>query len=418
MRSADVRMVERMRIGVDGQALVGRIPTGFGIYARLLERALDELQAEGALSYHIFKPRSEDKPLRTVKDRLIWERWRLPARIQAETRARGLDIFHSPCLGAPFPARVPIVVTIHDLIQIRHPPRGVAARYYFCGIVPAGWKRASLILCDSDTVKKEVLEYLRIPQDRVQVIYLYSRFEQKKTIGDWKDRGGLDLEVGAEIMKTTEDAREDANWARTKDAVFNLLLVGSIEPRKNFQLALEALSKLPKTIRDKCAISIAGLAKKGAEELSSQAQRLGLEGKINFLGYLSEQKLLETYKQAFLLIAPSKDEGFNLPPLEAMSLGVPVLLSDIPVHREVYSLKEDAPGKRQDLTKDSAESKEHPGFFSPDLAEELAELIARAIEDESFREKLKEFGRRISSTLTAERFKRELLSAYEAVARD
>ena len=402
-----------MRIGVDGQALVGGIPTGFGVYAKLLERALSELQAEGRLSYHIFKPGSQDKPLRTVADRLFWERFQLPRLIRGEDAMRTLDIFHSPCLRAPFPIRMPLVVTIHDLITITHPPKGIAARYYFCGILPAGWKRAKLILCDSSTVKNEVVEYLQIPHDRVRVIYLYSRFERKRRSAVCEEESEQYLDIKGEAF---DGGKRGQGVNAGEGAVFSLLLVGSLERRKNFQLAVQALSKLPKTVRDRCALNIAGLGEKGAEELLMHARRLGLEERIKLLGYLSEKELFKTYKKAFLLIAPSKEEGFNLPPLEAMSLGVPVLLSDIPVHREVYSVREKAHGERVDSSEGSAKDEKYPGFFNPDSPQELAELIARTIEDESFYEKLKDFGRRIASALSMERFKRELLSAYESIA--
>jgi len=58
--------------------------------------------------------------------------------------------------------------------------------------------------------------------------------------------------------------------------------------------------------------------------------------RITFTGYLSEQDLVEYYCQSSLFIFPSLYEGFGIPPLEALNCNCPIILSDIPVHREIY----------------------------------------------------------------------------------
>ncbi len=376
-----------MRIGLDGQALVGGIPTGFGVYAHLLLNALESLHREGNLDYVTFKPVPEDRPLGRVMDRLLWERLHLPRMIQKELATGGLDLFHSPCLGAPHPLGAPLIVTIHDLILVKRPPLGAFARYYFTRLIPAGWKRALRILTDSDTSKTEVVEYLGVSSDSVSVIPLYSRFSE------------------------TEDGEAEGfpqTRARSAQAPpFTLLVVGSFEPRKNHELILRAFSYLKKDVADSCRLSLIGLSSSGKEKLFTLARELGITNKVELTGYVESLKLRNAYKNAFLLISASKEEGFDLPPLEAMSLGCPALLSNIPVHEEIYR----APVSAQ-VDQDPEGGGKNAGFFSPDSSEELANLLERAVEDESFYKSLSQRAKALSLVYSKTAFMEKLLRVY------
>lgn len=357
-----------MRVGLDGQALVGGIPTGFGIYAELVQRALAELAARvDGLAYEVFRPMPEDRPLATTLQRLRWEQWELPARIRGAMRTRGLDLFHSPCLGAPRSPSVPLIATVHDLILARAPGRGWLSRWYFGHLIPSGWRRARLLITDSASVRDELAHAYRIPRERMVVIELTSRFHGRER----------------------QSERPQPPW--------DFLLVGTHERRKNFALAITAFAALPRKLREASRLLIVGQRTPHTQALISLAQELGVSAQLGFAGYQPADELAATCRASTALVFPSTMEGFGLPPLEAMSLGVPVLQSDIPVHREVYA---------------EAEGKHNPGFFDPHSPEQLTELMRQVAEDDSFRAQLVGFGDAMNSKLSPDRFRLKLLDAY------
>jgi glycosyltransferase involved in cell wall biosynthesis len=111
-----------------------------------------------------------------------------------------------------------------------------------------------------------------------------------------------------------------------------LVCVAHLEPRKNQELLLEALSHDP-GLPD---AHFAGAAK-GDEEarLRSRAAELGVAERVRFLGVLSDEELQELYAQAACVVLPSRLEGFGIVALEAQLAGVPLALSAIPAHLEV-----------------------------------------------------------------------------------
>ena len=105
-----------------------------------------------------------------------------------------------------------------------------------------------------------------------------------------------------------------------------VLCVSSIDPRKNFARLIEACQGLTEA-----KLYIVGNYNRvfGEQQLTSTSDH------IHFLGRVSDQELVRLYNQAECFVFPSLYEGFGLPPLEAMACGCPVLVSDIPVEREV-----------------------------------------------------------------------------------
>jgi len=71
-------------------------------------------------------------------------------------------------------------------------------------------------------------------------------------------------------------------------------------------------------------------------KLMAGCQQYGLTDRVEFIDYVNERQLVVFYQQAAALVYPSLIEGFGIPPLEAMACGVPVIVSDIPIFREIY----------------------------------------------------------------------------------
>ncbi len=352
-----------MHVVLDGQALVGGIPTGFGIYAKLVASALELIAGrEESFSHNIAYPHPRDKPLASVWQRVLWEQYILRSKCR-ETLSPAL--LHSPCLGAPLFPPLPLVCTVHDLILLDEEIPGIFAREYFTRLVPAGWRQAKLVLTDTEHVRQKVIERLRIPAHRIVSLPLYSRYESSQP--RWQPPEGPP----------------------------RFLMIGTVEPRKGFTTAIGALAQLPEPLRSDARLVIAGKRTPHTVELISLAQRLGVQQSVEFIDY--QQELTQLYLGASALVFPSLDEGFGLPPLEAMSLGVPVLISSIEVLRETY---------------EQVDEVTNPGMFPAGRESALAGLMRQVLEDSGFTASLTSFGSLIAGQLTQERFADGLLAAY------
>lgn len=108
-----------------------------------------------------------------------------------------------------------------------------------------------------------------------------------------------------------------------------ILAVGTLEPRKNLQVAIFAYMRLPVRIRKKFPLVVVGMKGWHTSALEKQMAPLIASGEIRLLGYLKREELAIVIAGALTLVYPSIYEGFGLPPLEAMSCGVPVIASNV-----------------------------------------------------------------------------------------
>ncbi len=146
-----------------------------------------------------------------------------------------------------------------------------------------------------------------------------------------------------------------------------LLAVSSRSPNKNFPMLADACSKVS---NDEFQLVVAG----GNNKRIFQQQEIKECDNLQFLGYISDQQLRALYEKAHGFVYPSLYEGFGLPPVEAMTCGCPVILSDIPPHREIC---EDA-----------------AIYCDPKRSESIAEQMSLLLENRSLREELTEKGRK------------------------
>lgn len=193
------------------------------------------------------------------------------------------------------------VVTVHD-ISFEHLPELMSRRdrTLFRGLVPGSTRRAERVITVSDWTRLELLERYGLAEEKVVVTRL-----------------GVDPAFGP-------NGREQA-------APPYLLLVGAIQPRKDPITALEALARLDRELR----LVFAGPEKRGAGDVRRAVSRLGLENRVELLGYVSKPRLAELYRGAACLVFPSRYEGFGLPIVEAMASGTPVVATRVGAIPEV-----------------------------------------------------------------------------------
>jgi len=174
-----------------------------------------------------------------------------------------------------------------------------------------------------------------------------------------------------------------------------VLFVGTIEPRKNLGLLLEAFQLLSEALRRQFPLVVAGKPGWHTGPIYAKALPLVAEGTVLFTGLVSEKELTRLYKAATVFVYPSLDEGFGLPPLEAMSHGTAVIVSDAPVLVEVSG----------------------PGALvvSRFDASELADALNLLLTDDSRRTELAARGQSHAAQYSWERTARETIAVYRRV---
>lgn len=239
----------------------------------------------------------------------IWFRARLPLDIQIFA-GRG-DVVYSPDFTAPPALRVPRVVTVHDLAFLTHPEHATPAlRSYLSTVVPRQVARADVVAVVSAATSHDVMDRLRVPEAKIVIV-----------------RNGIEERFfGAPVLD------DPARAALGLPERF-LLMVGTIEPRKNHLNVLRALSIMPPG--DRLPLVIAGRAGWGYGQTLALARRMEADGLVHLLDFVPDVALPSLYATADVVLYPSWTEGFGLPILEAFAAGTPVITGTAPALREV-----------------------------------------------------------------------------------
>ncbi|RIK40093.1 MAG: glycosyltransferase family 1 protein, partial [Chloroflexi bacterium] len=304
-----------MRIGYDATPAAVQ-HAGVGRYARELLRALlgvglaERFLLQVAASQAQVDQLLSDLPPGAWRDarrlpvsarvtQIIWQRARVPVAVE---RILGpLHVFHATDFVAP-PARAPIVTTIHDVSYLLVPELGhpdlVA---YLRDAVPRTLQRAAAIITVSSSVAADLVAAYPAVQHRVVAI---------------------------------------PNGVNVPDQVYGeranrptILLVGTIEPRKNHVFAFHVLQELRHYLPD-VRLIVAGRIGWQSEAIVAELRRLVADGLAVFIEQPDDACMARLYQRAHVVIVPSHYEGFGLPVLEAQAHGAPVVASDIPALRE------------------------------------------------------------------------------------
>ncbi len=369
-----------MRIGIDYTAAVHQ-RAGIGRYARGLVRALAQLDREneylllvagGPKEESTFPPNFKPRylPLSPHWATTLWQRLRVP--LPADLFTGPLDLFHSPDYVLPPLRGGKRVLTIHDLSFLRYPegadPR---LRWYLPKAVPRSIAQADLVLADSRNTGNDLTELLGVESSSVEVLYpgVEERFHPL-------DEGSL----------VPLKARYSLGFPF-------ILTVGTLEPRKNHVGLLQAYSLLKGRYPHR--LVIAGGKGWLYEPIFQEVERLSLEERVIFLGYVPEGDLPALYNLADLFVFPSFYEGFGLPSLEAMACGTPVVTSNTSSLPEVVG--------------DGAL------LVSPQEVEALTDAMERALGDPSLRKELRSKGLERAKRFRWDEAAKQLLAIYKRV---
>lgn len=319
-----------MKIGIDCRLWN---ETGVGRYIRNLIKNLAALDKKN--EYVLFM-RSVDRPklkvnpstnsgekLKVVTADIRWhsisEQLEFPRILNREN----LDLMHFTYFSVPLIYNQPFVVTIHDLI-INHFPTGRASTlplpaykvkllaYKF--VMNRAIKNARKIIVPSYATKREVMDHFGIRQNKIAVTHEGVSINEKLKNSA---KGG-----SASGGKNEKPQLKIKNY---------FLYVGNAYPHKNLERLLEAF----KTLNSDISLVLLGKEDYFYKRFKSKVKEMKLSEKVVFLQNVTDEELVNLYKNALALVMPSLMEGFGLPALEAMANNCLVLASDIPSLREV-----------------------------------------------------------------------------------
>jgi glycosyltransferase involved in cell wall biosynthesis len=309
--AAETSRREPARVGINVLYLVPEQVGGTEIYARRLVAALAAHRPDtewvvfcgaeagavlpdpewpGNVRVAASKVRCANKPLRVG-----FELARLPSLVARE----GCELLHSLGTTAPLHGDFVRVTTVHDLIyDLFSGSFPTAARLGLKAVVPLAARRSTRVQVSSTATRDEIVERLRVPAARVDVVPL--------------GRG----------MREIDPAQPPAQ-VRARLGIEGrplLLTVAAGLPHKNLDRLLQAAA----VARARPALVLAGHPGRASDRLRGLAEELGITDRVRFTGWIEDAQLEALYRAADGFVYPSLHEGFGMPVLEAMHRGVPV----------------------------------------------------------------------------------------------
>lgn len=285
---------------------------------------------------------------------------------------RGCQLFHGTNVLAPHLPQ-PTVITIHDLSILRYPQHySVLQRLHLQWALPRMVRSAAAIIAVSEATKRDLIEHLNVPPDRVHVVpngVDHRRFHPRHR-PEARQRAGLMLGIEPPYI----------------------LALSTLEPRKNLPTLLRAYARLG---RDVPKLVLAGARGWGEGPLFELVKELGLQDRVRFTGYVPEAVLPDLYAGARLFVYPSLSEGFGLPVLEALACAAPVVTGNSSSLPEVAG--------------DAAL------LVDASSASELTRAMRQVLESKKLRDELRAKGPKQAAKFSWERTAQQTLAVYESV---
>lgn len=375
-----------LRVAINAQLLSpGNTYRNAGVGQYIL-RLLEHLQPGSGEQFFVFVPSHLDRaalperagiryvasalPTRRPEVRALWEQTLLPAHL---ARLR-VDVVHSPVNVLPAARLRGHVVTVHDLSFVTY-PEGFppAKRLYQRWLTRLSARRASRVLTDSESTRRDLIAHFGAPPARVETVY-----------------PGV-----TEAYRRPPDAQVRAVRQRAGLSRPYYLHVGTLQPRKNLPRLVEAFAAAKRRGRLPHALVLAGGKGWMYEELLRRVRELGLHDDVMFPGYVDVADLPAWYAGAEALVYPSLYEGFGFPVVEAMACGTPVVCSNV--------------SSMPELAADAAV------LVSPRDVQGLADALVRIAGDQELRRSLVERGRARAARFTWEATARGVQEAYRSV---
>ena len=315
----------KLNIAIEVQRIFRPCKHGMDVVAHELLKRLP--LGTDTIDYHIMVKDDSDRCLSTIPHRMIhtirkapyfiWEQYFLPK----ACNALKADILHCTANTAPLTGKMPLILTLHDIIFLEQSNLQVKAslyqrlgNLYRSAIVANIAKKAVRIITVSEFQKKLILEKLHIPSEKIKVIYngADERFFKKCT--------------HLQIANTLEKFMLKRGY---------IFFMANTDGRKNTLGALKAYAHLLSHNPLAPRLLMKGLKADQLDHILKQAKLEQLQEHIDLIGYVDYEDLPAIYQGASMLWFPSFSEGFGLPIVEAMASGIPVITSSVSCMPEI-----------------------------------------------------------------------------------
>ena len=302
-----------MKIGFDAKRIV-RNNTGLGNYGRTLVNDLSGIVPEDTMLC-LYAPDEGNEVLRQQVNEAPNVAFRYPQRrapkwywrshgIVSDLQRDGISLFHGLSGELPLGIRkagIRSVVTIHDLIFLRHPEYYHRLdAFFYRRKFHRTLREADRIIAISECTKRDIMHYGRFPEDKIDLIYQSCSTFFKQREGEGK----------------LHEVRTRYNLP-----VRYIVGVGSIEERKNMLLAVKALLRLPEEI----SLVLVGRHTPYCDQISRYVRENRLGNRVLILHDVPNADLPAIYQMAEVSVYPSRYEGFGIPVIEAIQSGLPVV---------------------------------------------------------------------------------------------
>ena len=302
-------MTSPLRIGVDARELLGDA-TGVGRYLGELVRRWTARPDAAARRFLLYSP--EPLPLKLPPgtcDAVVVGRgagtWWEQLALRRAVRADRPDVFFAPAYTAPLGLAMPLAVTIHDVSFVAHPEwfrrREGARRRWLTRRAAA---RAAVVFTDSQFSRAEIEQRLDVDPGKIRVV---------------------PPGVPSRPAPALHDGRGQV-----------VLFVGSIFNRRRLPDLIAAFARATTSLPSARLVIVGDDRTWPPQDLAAVARTNGVKDRTEFRSYVSEEELAQLYARASVFAFLSEYEGFGLTPLEAMAAGVPAVVLDTAVAREVY----------------------------------------------------------------------------------
>ena len=372
-----------MRIGIEAQRIFRKNKHGMD-YVVLQE--IKELQKMDTRNeYFVFIAPGEDRCLEDTKNVHVieiggnfyplWEQFSLPKAV----KELNLDMLHCTSNTAPIHCKVPLILTLHDIIFLEPRDKSNKSLYQNLGwfyrrlVVPKILKKCKCIITVSNFEKDNIVSKLNLPQERITMIY--------NGYNEW--------------FKPTQDV--DQVYKKYIDDLGYFFFLGNTDPKKNTERTLIAYSMYLEKSDIKRKLLMADLDKGYLDDIIERNHIENIRNYIVMPGYIVNSDLPYIYNNAFAFLYTSLRESFGIPLLEAMACGTPVITSNTSSMPEIGGT--------------------NAILINPENPEEIAEKMLLLEKDDQFYRKQEEYGVKraqlFSWRLTAE----QLLNVYDEVYR-
>lgn len=298
-----------MKIGITTHAIDGPI-TGIGNYvSNLVKELILDRNQYTLIHFH----KNENELYNSTNELLIPNFPIIPDAIRSSiylSLKKDFDIVHETGnIGLLFPSKFKKIITIHSLYTYLYPDTVTFFRRSKMQMAKHSYNNIDCIITVSQSLKNEIMAFLKIPEEKVKVIH-----------------HGIDNELFKKIDKQNiviEKIKE--NYGLDSRFIFN---VSTLQPTKNLPTLIKAYYKLKTRYNSKHKLVIAGGEGWKYSEIYNLVKNLNLEKDVIFTGYIQNKDLIYLYNAADIFVFPSLYEGFGIPILEAMACGCPIITSN------------------------------------------------------------------------------------------